>query len=149
MPSTPWPPQGHDRSPAPRALHIVSLTVKADRVVCEMAITPGFPHNTTPELAERLCARFPDLPAHTCKNPEGDTFAAVMGHTSIPHLLEHLVIDLQAHGSPSQAATFVGTSEWADKDAGLARIEVSFTDDLSALRAFRDGAHILNNALLE
>ena len=81
-------------------------------------------------------------------NEEGDTFAAVMDHTSLPHLLEHLVIDMQAQAVSDENAVFVGTTEWIDEFAGRARIEVSFTDDLVALRAFRDAIAFLNNTVV-
>ena len=118
-------------------------------MVCELTVAPGHAPTTSPQLAERLCLRFPNLPAHTCINPEGDSFASVMAHTSLPHLLEHLVIELQAQTSGDSSTTFVGTSEWTDEKTGRARIEVNFADDLSALRAFRDAVEILNAALLE
>ena len=132
-----------------KALILESLTVKADRIVCELLLAPGFPHASSPQLAKLLCARFPQLAFHTCRNTVGNIFSAVADHTSIPHLLEHLVIELQVQNSQEPETTYVGTSEWIDKKAGRARIEVSFTDDLSALRAFRDASDILNKALLE
>ena len=39
---------------------------------------------------------------------------------------------------PPDDFAFVGTTEWLDEARGLARVEVNFTDDLVALRAFRD-----------
>ena len=41
----------------------------------------------------------------------------------------------------------VGTSEWLDEAAGIARIDVSFADDLVALRAMRDSVAFLNKLL--
>ncbi len=111
-----------------------------------------------------------------------------MDCTPLPHVFEHLVIDLQTHacvqrgrhGAPEGESpetlgggegrmpdempglacgmsadtlgkrllpgtfAFVGTSEWLDEAHGLACVEVNFTDDLVALRAFRDAAHFLN-----
>ena len=132
-----------------RALTIESLTVKPDRVVCEFSIAAGFPRKTSPALSKHLATRFPNLPHHSCVNPKGTTFASVMDSTPLPHLLEHLVIDLQAQTSTNATTTFVGTSEWTDEAAGKARVEVSFADDLSVLRAFRDATHILDAALVE
>ncbi|MCL1798702.1 MAG: hypothetical protein FWG23_03035 [Eggerthellaceae bacterium] len=143
VPATPGPP----RAVAPAAISIECIVVKADRIVCTLACNPRLSH-TTPALAARLTAQFPDLPRHTCKSAEGTTFAAVMGHTSLPHLFEHLVIDLQVQAGSDEARTFIGTSEWIDAAIGKARVEVSFTDDLSALRAFRDATQILNDILL-
>lgn len=120
------------------------LTVRADRLVCEVVLAPGAPRLTTPQLMERVRAAHPHIARHACVNDEGDTFAAVMDHTSLPHLLEHLVIDVQTQACANEDAVFVGTTEWADERAGRARIEVSFIDDLVALRAFRDAIAFLN-----
>lgn len=104
------------------------------------------------------------MPAST---ERGTTFAAVMDCTPLPHLLEHLVVDLQVRAesgqwftlpgaapsvSPHVAGTthdrpIVGTSEWLDEAAGIARIDVSFADDLVALRAMRDSVAFLNKLL--
>ena len=52
----------------------------------------------------------------------------------------------QAEPTPRERP-IVGTSEWADERAGLARIDVSFADDQVALRAFRDAVAFLNETL--
>ena len=91
-----------------------------------------------------------------------------MDCTPLPHLLEHLVVDLQVRAESGQWFTLpgaaaeappsmwraqrsdrpiVGTSEWLDEAAGTARIDVSFADDLVALRAMRDSVAFLNKLL--
>ena len=136
------------------ALLIERFVVRSGRVVCEARVASGAPRFTTPALAARVLVDFPDLPRHACVNDEGDTFAAVIDATPLPHLLEHLVVDLQTrHAAASddprvREAVYVGTTEWTDEAAGRARIQVSFTDDLVALRAFRDAAAYLNNAVV-
>lgn len=126
-------------------LTVERFTVRADRLICDVVLAPDAPRTTTPDLAQRVCAAFPTLPQHACVNSAGNTFAAVMNHTSLPHLLEHLVIDFQTQAAPPDSTTvFVGTTEWTDEPAGRARIQVSFTDDLVALRAFRHALDFLN-----
>ena len=71
-----------------------------------------------------------------------------MDHTPLPHLLEHLVIDLQVREAQRDDDAFAGTTDWIDQEAGTARIQVSFTDDLAALRAFRDAVRFLNDAIV-
>jgi len=131
------------------ALRVERLTVKADRIVCEIALAPGIPQTSSPALAKRLLESFPQLAFHSCVNGEDNSFATVMDHTSIPHLLEHLAIELQVQNSHAAQTTYVGTSEWTDKRAGRARVELSFTDDISALQAFNNAVDILSKALLE
>lgn len=164
------------------ALSVEHVTVRTGRLSVLVRVAAGTPRFSSPDLAARLCERFPTLPFHACVNEAGETFGCVMGSTSLPHVLEHLVIDLQVRASASadapngcadalarradtsalgaraapsaQAAlanpapAFVGTTEWLDQAAGTARIEVSFADDLVALRALRDAADILNRAVV-
>ena len=133
------------------ALAIERLVVGAGRIGCDVTLTAHAPRTTDPVLAARVRASFPDLPRHACVNGAGDTFGAVMEATSLPHLLEHLVIDLQTQAAPPDASpdtAYVGITRWTDENAGWAHIEVSFTDDLVALRAFRDATRFLNEAVV-
>lgn len=177
-----------------RPINVEKVTVFTGRLSVLVRVSPGAPRVSTPQLAARLCERFPTLPSHACVNDVGETFGCVMGETSLPHVLEHLVIDLQArahaqggeqlaHAGGTAAApaacvapaadplatavparsaasatasplsapvapTFVGTTEWLDEPAGLAHVQVSFADDLIVLRALRDAADILNQAVV-
>ena len=148
-------------------VRIERLTVRDGCIACEVTVLPGSPRDSTPEIAARLTRRFPTLARHACVNEHGDTFGACMDATPLPHVLEHLVIDLQVRADEERArrmrpeaansaaavdgvsaSAYVGTSEWTDESAGRARVEVSFTDDLVALRAFRDAAAALNDAVV-
>ena len=62
----------------------------------------------------------------------------------MPHVLEHLVIELQTRASDDSQAMFVGTTEWVDEAAGIARVQVSYLDDLQALRSLSEALDILN-----
>ncbi|MEG0072075.1 MAG: hypothetical protein RR362_02665 [Raoultibacter sp.] len=135
-------------SSTPGALVIDRLTVAADRVICEVRVDPRYA-STTPELSCRMQRAFPDIASHTCVNECGDTFGAVIDHTSLPHLLEHVVIDAQTRASTDPRTIFVGTTRWLDKMHTKARVEVSFTDDLVALRAFLDSAEFLNREVIK
>lgn len=155
------------------------MEVHRGHLVCLVSFAAA-PRVTSASLMRRVLPAFPMLPQHACVNERGTTFAAVMDCTPLPHLLEHLVVDLQVRtqvaqharvgttsrsvaptasrtdayaGSAAQAEPtlrerpIVGTSEWADERAGLARIDVSFADDQVALRAFRDAVAFLNETL--
>lgn len=126
-------------------LRIESLTVKSDRVVALVRMADAVRVLTTPKLAQRVCQQHPDLPRHACVNGEGPLFGAVMDHTALPHMLEHLVIDLQTQACPDPDRVFTGATRWVDRPAGLASVEVSYADDLVALRAFRDAVDYLND----
>lgn len=128
--------------------NIESITVKHDRIVCIVRVEKPYAAYTNKALMERVLSHFPRLGEHTCKNAVGNTFASVMNNTSIPHLFEHLVIDIQVRSSAQPSKTFVGTTEWIDEFEQQAHVEVSFTDDLDALRAFCEAKQILNAVMI-
>ena len=141
------------------ALAIERVAVRDDRLSILVRVTPAEARYTTPALAQRLIAARPTLPHHTCINDQGSTFACVMDHTPLPHALEHAIIDeqvrLTAAVSPPATRTadvaadapFLGTTEWLDEREGLARVEVSFQDDLLALRALHTATALIRECL--
>lgn len=132
----------------PDPVQLRAFTVNRGRMVCELCISDPRFRYTTPKLAAFAEGSYPDLPHHACVNEVGSTFGDVMESTSTAHLLEHLVISLQTRAAVNSTAEFVGTTEWIDEPAGKARIEVSFRDDLDALRAFGDATRFLNIAVI-
>ena len=121
-------------------VEVRALTVRADRVVCELAVTPPGAQST-PALMRALAPAFPHVGEHACVNDAGDRVADVM-----ERVFDHLVLDLQARAA-GPGSVYVGTSEWADSARTRARVEVSFVDDLVALRAFKGATAALNEAL--
>ena len=137
---------GPDSSAAP--IQVRTITVQTGRLVCDIVIPDERFRRTTPGLAAFAAERFPDLPHHACVNAKGTAFGDVMEHTSTAHLLEHLAISLQTRAAAQAADSFVGTTEWTDEQAGEARVQLSFRDDLEALRAFNEATRFLNIAVL-
>lgn len=131
------------------------LTVLPDRVEAFVRIVDQDARITTKALVDQVLQQFPTVPYHACRNDVGPTFGAVMERTSIPHLLEHLVIDIQTHAyarcdappAASEQATFTGTTQWSADDPDVAIVRVSFLDDLIALDAFKKALHFINHAL--
>ena len=158
-----------DRQPDASAIVVERIVVKRDRLVCDVRVAPGAPQTVTPRLAQAIRQQFPQLEGHACVNEAGETFGAVLDRASLPHLLEHLAIQLQAEAwedavravSPAASdssyaggrteaqrpGTFVGVTEWTDRQQGTARIQLSFRDDVIALKALRDAATFVNASL--
>ncbi len=125
------------------------IAVGRGRMTLLVRLSPACPRTTDREMARRLLAARPSLARHTCVNDRGPTFSAVIADTSVPHVLEHLIIDAQVRDPASLAdINFVGTTEWLDEAAGLARVEVNFCDDIVALRALRDALSFLNGEVV-
>lgn len=103
---------------------------------------------TDARIAAQAAEDFPSLPSHSCVNPKGPAFGSVMADTSVPHLLEHLIIDLQVAAEPAQSrATFAGHTTWLDEEAGCASITVKFRSDATALQAANHACTYLNTLL--
>jgi len=130
-------------------LAVVRIEVLKARMACDVEVRDARYAYTTQGMADRVRALRPDLPFHTCVNSRGDTFNAVIARTPLPHLLEHLVIDILTETSSDPRSVFVGTSEWTDKRLGRARVEVSMTDDLAALRAFKEAVRLINEEVIQ
>jgi hypothetical protein len=145
MGSIPSVPQRPGIQGPPPLVTLLRLDVRRDRVAATVQVDPRRP-DSTPYLARALVRTLPDLPHHACVNSEGDLFAAVMDHTALPHVLEHVVIDLQtrAWAAIDPDRVFTGLTRWVDRAQGLATVEVSYADDITAIRAFRDAAALLN-----
>ncbi len=142
---------------AGKLLVVDKLTVYGDRIVAQVSVDVSRTY-TTPELAKQALESHPHLALHTCINEKGPTFAAVIERTPMPHLYEHLVVDILSQKQADELASgeaathensgsglVVGTSEWLDRKAGTARVEVSYADDLAALAAFKEAEEFLNN----
>lgn len=125
-----------------------AITVRTGRMVFEVEIENPAYRNTTPKLAAFVSGQFPDLPHHACVNDKGHTFGDVIESTSVPHLLEHLIISNQVRNHVMGDLLFMGTTEWVNEEAGIACIEIGFKDDLAALRAFNEATLFLNMAVL-
>jgi hypothetical protein len=129
------------------ALCVRSIEVKRDRMVCLVQVCDRW-HYTTSKLAALACKEYPHMPFHTCVNSHGSTFGDVIKHTSIPHLLEHLVIDLLVQRNvdrSNRSFVFAGTTEWIDEGHGTAQVQIKIQDDIKALQALKDAVAIINN----
>lgn len=125
-------------------LRIERVAFERDRMVLLVRVSEGPTACLGDARAARLLDARPALAAHTCLNAEGAPFGTILARTSLPHVLEHLVIDFQAERPESDAAaTFVGTTEWLSEQEGLARVAVKFSDDLIALGALKSALALL------
>ena len=128
----------------PARVTVERIRVAHDRVMALLRMRDAVHVLTTPKMARCACQAFPDLPHHACVNGHGPTFAAVMDHTPVPHLVEHLVVDMQVRACGNPDLIFTGATRWEDRAQGLARVEVSYEDDLVAIQAFRDAVAFVN-----
>lgn len=131
------------------ACRIARLDARPDRMVADVELSDERFCVTSPALVASLMPRFPNILSHTCVNDKGERFIDVAAHTSVPHLLEHLVIDEQARvDATPHNVVFVGKTAWVNRASRKARVQVSYASEPVARQAFEVAAHELNVALL-
>ena len=158
-------------------LSVERVMVQRDRIMVLVRVPEGPAAHLTEAQRDYLLSVRPRLARHACINAQGQPFGAIMAETSLPHVLEHLIIDFQAElsrgavsrsfanavsadksdgtstadaqsGRTRSPLTFVGTTEWLSEREGLARIEVNFTDDLIALDALKRACALLDEGMV-
>ncbi len=130
-------------------LVIENVRVRPGRIELSVRVADRRYANTTPQLIEYCLRQVPTLGMHACRNGVGPTFAYVMRNTSVPHLLEHLVVDAQTRVANDPVRVFAGTTQWSAEDSLVATVTVSYEDDLAALRSVKESLAFLNRALAE
>lgn len=131
-------------------IKVQSITVKKFRIVCLVQFVGQ--HYSDPQIKEKLLCKVPSLTEHKCKNASSKTFAEVMDHTSLAHILEHLIIDFQikeASENKDFSKTLLGTSSWLNKEEGLAQIEFSYFDDIVAIKCLNETCNFLKEIINE
>ena len=121
-------------------IQIKEITVKKYRIVCALEIFGDKYSNT--KLKEQILKDFPSLKFHKCKNAKGLPFKDALGDTSIPHILEHMIIDNQSQYTND---VLFGTTQWINEECGISKIELSYTDDIVCLRAIKQSVEKLNS----
>ena len=132
-------------------VRVSRVVVKADRMVCDVQLSPACPRVSSPLLISALLQAHPQLAEHACKNERGTTFGAVMNRTPLIHVLEHVAIDCMVQKESAKTTSsdtlFVGNSRWLDPVQGLGRVELGFREDIAALRALKTAVEQVNQAL--
>lgn len=127
---------------------IEHIRVRADRIECMVRVASCRYAMTDAALMARVLKKVPTVQYHACRNHRGPLFAAVMNATSVPHLLEHLIVDAQTRASQDDTRIFTGTTQWiADSDSLVALVSISYEDDLVALGAIKQSVQFLNEVL--
>jgi len=79
------------------------------------------------KLASTILALRPTLREHVCKQKGFGTFGDKIVNTSLPHLVEHLAIDLLVQELEPLPAPIAGATRWLNRAQGQAQIRISCT----------------------
>ncbi len=127
-------------------MRVHSVTVCADRVDVIVDVGDAEALRTTSDsaIAERAIGLLPGLAKHVCSNDDDRTFAEEIGDTEVPHLFEHVVMELMAKaGSPR---SLKGETSWDFKrdGHGIFRVSFEYDDDLVCLGAIKAADKVMS-----
>ena len=92
---------------------------------------------STPEI--RTLAR------HKCENGLGLTFRQECRRTEIPHLFEHLIIELQSQAQPAEVLRGETEWNWTVDPRGRFHVQVDYENELLAIGAIRLAERLINS----
>lgn len=130
-------------------MKVHAVTVCPDRVDVVIGVDGEHMMRTssTPGLTGRVLEILPTLEKHLCENPAGRSFAEELADTEIPHLFEHVVMEIMAlAGSPR---TLRGQTRWDFRrdGRGVFRVSVEYDDDLVCLGSIKLADQVMRHLL--
>jgi len=121
-----------------RVLEICVLPeVRRIRLMVEMPDPDRFLTSQVPHLPRMLFRRFPRLALHKCENGLGLSFRQECRKTEIPHLFEHLIIELQSQAQPAEVLRGETEWNWTVDPRGRFHVTVDYENELLAIGAIR------------
>jgi len=114
------------------------------RLTVEMPDPDHFLTSQVPHLAEGLFRLFPHLRHHKCDNSGGHAFRRECRRTEIPHLFEHLIIELQAQVQPAEVLRGETRWNWRVDPRGRFYVFVDYENELLAVGAIRLAERIIH-----
>ena len=148
-----------------------NITFKEDRALIKVQVEGCLTPKSRVKLCQLLCKKYPKIVNHACRNSKGPTFGDCVETTSIPHILEHIILEELSHDSTRKGAavslrntfdkpegqppslysldkgmkTFVAKT--SNLGGGVAKIELKYYDDISTLQAIKRATSSLNELL--
>jgi len=126
-----------------RVVEILFYNSNRVKLVVEMPDPDCYSTKHAPHIPKLLFKLFPHLSCHHCDNDNGFSFRRECRSTEIPHLFEHLIIELQ--GQVLQAGTLKGETQWNWRvdPKGRFHVYVEYSNELLVLGAIRVAERII------
>ena len=126
-------------------IEIRHITIDTDKLTARVHLSLDAPIMTSEdvEATARIYYMAPGICNHLCLGDAGKTFQACMGHTELPHLLEHLAVEIMNQtGLAGKIAC--GRTRKVNGDSRLYDIELSCPDDVLTVGALSSAVFIMD-----
>ena len=126
-----------------RVVEILFYNSSRVKLVVEMPDPNCYSTEHAPHIPKLLFRLFPHLSYHHCHNEKGFSFRRESRSTEIPHLFEHLIIELQ--GQVQKSGSLKGETQWNWRvdPKGRFHVYVDYTNELLVLGAIRVAERII------
>ena len=114
------------------------------KLVVEMSDPNRYSTEHAPHIPRLLFKLFPHLAKHRCDNDNGYTFRKESRATEIPHLFEHLIIELQGQVQKSRILKGETQWNWRIDPRGRFHVYVDYENEMLVLGAIRLAERIIN-----
>ena len=127
-----------------RIVEILFYDVNKVKLVVEMPDPNRCTTESAPHLPIGLFKLFPHLAHHKCHNEGGYSFKREAMATEVPHLLEHLIIELQARAQRHEVLKGETQWNWRVDPRGTFHVHVEYENEQLVLAAIRLAERIVN-----
>jgi len=114
------------------------------KLVVEMRDPSKYSTEHAPHIPRLLFKLFPHLARHRCDNENGFTFRKESRATEIPHLFEHLIIELQGQVQKTRILRGETQWNWRIDPRGRFHVYVDYENETLVLGAIRLAERIIN-----
>jgi len=114
------------------------------KLVVEMPDPSKCTTRHAPHIPKLLFKLLPHLSKHKCENDSGFTFRKECQCTEIPHLFEHLIIELQGQAQKSSVLRGETQWNWRVDPKGRFHVYVDYENELLVMGAIRVAERIIN-----
>lgn len=130
-------------------IEIRRITITDDKLTARVHLSSNAPIMTSEDVegTARVYYMAPGICEHICLGDAGTTFQACMGHTELPHLLEHLAVEIMNQtGLAGRIAC--GRTRNVPGDERLFDVELSCPDDALTVGALSSAIFMMDWAYM-
>ena len=129
--------------------NILKITVGTDKLTARVLVNPGMPLSTSEDLeaTARVYYLAPAIAGHLCLGDTGSKFQDCMGNTELPHLLEHLSVEIMRETGLAGDIS-CGRTRGVESDERLFDVELSCPDDALTIGALSSATFMMDWAFL-
>jgi hypothetical protein len=127
-----------------RIIEILFYDANKVKLVVEMPDPDSCTTESAPHLPRSLFRLFPHLAHHKCHNGGGHTFRKEAMATEVPHLLEHLIIELQSQAQHHGVLKGETQWNWRVDPRGTFHVHLEYENEQLVLAAIRLAERIVN-----